>query len=302
MTFAELEYDSKKRRTRREIFLEKMEGLIPWQQLEDRIEPFYAKAGRGRRPYPLGVMLRVHCVQLFYNLSDPGMEDLLYEVESVRRFAGLRLSGPLPDETTILNFRHLLETQGLGMGLFEEINVHLASLGHRLKTGTIVDASIIDAPSSTKNRRGERDPEMHQTKKGNQWYFGMKAHIGVDALDSPGGKAWAPRSGDDRHSPRLGRNPPRGGAQSRRARAQKSVVASSGSGDKRCGISEGRPRTITRASGSLSMLRPRFGISGRHSPLAVSDRRVGPPVGLFARGISSDRSRSIGFRLRSESP
>ena len=102
MTFAELEYDSKKRRTRREIFLEKMEGLIPWQQLEDRIEPFYAKAGRGRRPYPLGVMLRVHCVQLFYNLSDPGMEDLLYEVESVRRFAGLRLSGPLPDETTIL--------------------------------------------------------------------------------------------------------------------------------------------------------------------------------------------------------
>ena len=181
MTFAELEYDSKKRRTRREIFLEKMEGLIPWQQLEDRIEPFYAKAGRGRRPYPLGVMLRVHCVQLFYNLSDPGMEDLLYEVESVRRFAGLRLSGPLPDETTILNFRHLLETQGLGMGLFEEINVHLASLGHRLKTGTIVDASIIDAPSSTKNRRGERDPEMHQTKKGNQWYFGMKAHIGVDA-------------------------------------------------------------------------------------------------------------------------
>ena len=99
---------------------------------------------------------------------------LLYEVESVRRFAGLRLSG-------VLNFRHLLETQGLGMGLFEEINTHLASLGHRLKTGTIVDASIIDAPSSTKNRRGERDPEMHQTKKGNQWYFGMKAHIGVDA-------------------------------------------------------------------------------------------------------------------------
>ena len=166
MTFAELEYDSKKRRTRREIFLEKMEGLIPWQQLEDRIEPFYPKAGRGRRPYPLGVMLRVHCVQLFYNVSDPGMEDLLYEVESVRRFAGLRLSGSLPDETTILNFRHLLETQGLGMGLFEEINTYLASLGHRLKTGTIVDASIIDAPSSTKNRRGERDPEMHQTKKG----------------------------------------------------------------------------------------------------------------------------------------
>ena len=125
-------------------------------------------------------MLRVHCVQLFYNLSDPGMEDLLYEVESVRRFVGLRLSGPLPDETTILNFRHLLE-HSLGEALFEELNSHLASLGHRLKTGTIVDASIITAPSSTKNRTGERDPEMHQTKKGNQWYFGMKAHIGVDA-------------------------------------------------------------------------------------------------------------------------
>ena len=126
--------------------------------------------------YPLGVMLRVHCVQLFYNLSDPGMEDLPYEVESVRRFAGLRLSGALPDETTILNFRHLLEKHGLGEALFEEINAHLASPGHRLKTGTIVDASIITAPSSTKNRTGERDPEMHQTRKGKQWYFRMKAH------------------------------------------------------------------------------------------------------------------------------
>ena len=180
-SFAELEHASKKRRTRREVFLEKMDALIPWGRLAARIEPFYPKAGRGRRPYPLAVMLRVHCVQLFYNLSDPGMEDLLYEVESVRRFVGLRLSGALPDETTILNFRHLLEKHGLGEALFEEINAHLASLGHRLKTGTIVDASIITAPSSTKNRTGERDPEMRQTKKGKQWYFGMKAHIGVDA-------------------------------------------------------------------------------------------------------------------------
>ncbi len=109
------------------------------------------------------------------------MEDLLYEVKSVRRFVGLRLSGALPDETTILHFRHLLETHGLGETLFEEINAHLASLGHRLSKGTIVDASLIAAPSSTKNRKGERDPEMHQTKKGNQWHFGMKAHIGVDA-------------------------------------------------------------------------------------------------------------------------
>ena len=180
-SFAELEHDLKKRRTRRELFLEKMDKLVPWERLERRIEPFYAKAGRGRRPYPLSVMLRVHCVQLFYNLSDPGMEDLLYEVESVRRFVGLRLTEALPDETTILNFRHLLEKHGLGEGLFEEINAHLASRGHRLRTGTIVDASIIDAPSSTKNRRRARDPEMHQTKKGKQWYFGMKAHIGVDA-------------------------------------------------------------------------------------------------------------------------
>ncbi|MDE0044747.1 MAG: IS5 family transposase, partial [bacterium] len=164
-TFSELEHDMKKRRTRRELFLRKMDGLIPWSALESRIEPFYPKAGRGRRPYPLGVMLRVHCVQLFYNLSDPGTEDLLYEVESVRRFAGLRLTGPLPDETTILHFRHLLERHSLGSALFEEINAHLASLGHRLKTGTIVDASIIDAPSSTKNAKRERDPEMHQTKK-----------------------------------------------------------------------------------------------------------------------------------------
>lgn len=181
LTFAELEHASKKRRTRRELFLSKMDGLIPWERLESRIAPFYPKAGRGRRPYPLGAMLRVHCVQLFYNLSDPGMEDLLYEVESVRRFVGLRLSGPLPDETTILHFRHLLEKHGLGAVLFEEINAHLASLGHRLKTGTIVDASIIAAPSPTKTRRGARDPEMRQTKKGNQWYFGMKAHVGVDA-------------------------------------------------------------------------------------------------------------------------
>ena len=180
-TFADLEYEGKKRKTRREKFLERMEGLIPWQELEERIRPYYPKAGRGRRPYELSAMLRVHCVQLFYNLSDPGMEDMLYEVESVRRFAGLRLSGPLPDETTILNFRQLLEKHSLGAGLFQEINDHLESQGLRLQSGTIVDASIIEAPSSRKNRTGERDPEMHQTKKGNEWYFGMKVHIGVDS-------------------------------------------------------------------------------------------------------------------------
>ncbi len=180
-TFADLEYQGKRRKTRRELFLERMDGLIPWQSLENRIRPFYPKAGRGRHPYPLSAMLRVHCVQLFYNLSDPGMEDLLYESDPVRRFVGLKLSGPLPDETTILNFRHLLEQHSLGQGLLEEINAHLEFQGLKLREGTIVDATIIEAPSSTKNRTGERDPEMHQTKKGNQWHFGMKAHIGVDS-------------------------------------------------------------------------------------------------------------------------
>ena len=129
----------------------------------------------------MSVMLRTHCVQLFYNLSDPGMEDLLYESDPVRRFVGLKLSGPLPDETSILHFRHLLEKHKLGQGLLAEINAHLESQGLKLREGTIVDATIIEAPSSTKNRAGERDPEMHQTKKGRQWHFGMKAHIGVDS-------------------------------------------------------------------------------------------------------------------------
>ena len=180
-SFADLEYQGKRRKTRREVFLERMDGLIPCKLLEDRIRPFYPKAGRGRHPYPLSTMLRTHCVQLFYNLSDPGMEDLLYESEPVRRFVGLRLSGPLPDETTILNFRHLLEKSSLGQDLLEEINAHLESQGLKLREGTILDATIIEAPSSTKNRAGERDPEMHPTKKGNQWHFGMKAHIGVDS-------------------------------------------------------------------------------------------------------------------------
>ena len=153
-TFADLEYAHKKRKTRREKFLERMDALLPWAEMEARIAPYYPKAGRGRRPYPLSVMLRVHCVQLFYNLSDPGMEDMLYEVEPVRRFVGLRLSEALPDETTILHFRHLLEKHRLGEGLLAEINAHLAGRGLRLRAGTVVDATIIAAPTSTKNREG----------------------------------------------------------------------------------------------------------------------------------------------------
>ena len=181
-TFADLEYQGKKRQTRRELFLERMDSLIPWRRLEERIRPVYPKPGKGRRPYPLAVMLRVHCVQLFYNLSDPGMEDLLYEAESVRRFVGLSLSEALPDETTILNFRHLLERHELGKGLvLMKSTPTWSRRGCVCGGGSIVDASIIEAPSSTKNRTRERDPEMHQTKKGNQWHFGMKAHIGVDS-------------------------------------------------------------------------------------------------------------------------
>ena len=179
-SFSDLEYDNKKRKTRRERFLERMDALIPWKRLEKRIRRHYPKAGKGRHPYPLPVMLRIHCVQLFYNLSDPAMEDMLYEIESVRRFVGVKLSGPIPDETTILNFRHLFEKHSLGKKIFDEINEHLNSQGLILKEGTIIDASIIAAPTSTKNKDGARDPEMHQVKKGNEWHFGMKMHIGVD--------------------------------------------------------------------------------------------------------------------------
>ena len=227
-TFADLEYRGKKRKTRRELFLERMDALIPWQLLEDRIRPFYPKAGRGRHPYPLSVMLRVHCVQLFYNLSDPGMEDLLYESDPVRRFVGLKLSGPLPDETTILNFRHLLERNQLGQGLLAEINAHLESRGLRLREGAIVDATIIEAPSSTKNRTGERDPEMHQTKKGNQWYFGMKAHILRQAQD--GGLRYGHSAQHDGH----------GGQHSRRYRGPQSVARRRGGGVGRRRVSGAR--------------------------------------------------------------
>lgn len=181
VSFAEAEYANKRRKTRRELFLEEIDKLIPWRRLESRIKRHYFKNKTGRPPYPLHVMLRVHCLQVIYNYSDPAMEDALYEIESLRRFSGLRLSERIPDETTILNFRHLLEAHGLGQTLFDEINTHLSEKGYLLRQGTIVDATLIEAPTSTKNKEKQRDPEMQQTKKGNQWYFGMKLHIGVDA-------------------------------------------------------------------------------------------------------------------------
>ena len=180
-SFADVEYDGQKRQTRRAQLLRRMDGLIPWHRLEARLGPIYPAGERGRPPYPLAMLLRIHCVQLFYNLSDPAMEDALYDSVAVQRFVGLAARDPRPDETTILNFRHLLEQHDLGAALLAEVTQHLAARGVRLREGTIVDATIIDAPASTQNRTQQRDPEMHQVKKGNQWYFGMKAHIGVDA-------------------------------------------------------------------------------------------------------------------------
>ena len=180
-SFADVEYDGQKRQTRRAQFLRRMDGLIPWHRLEARLGPIYPAGERGRPPYPLAMMLRIHCVQLFYNLSDPAMEDALYDSVAVQRFVGLAARDPRPDETTILNFRHLLEQHDLGAALLAEVTQHLAARGVRLREGTIVDATIIDAPASTQNRTQQRDPEMHQVKQGNQWYFGMKTHIGVDA-------------------------------------------------------------------------------------------------------------------------
>lgn len=182
LSFSDAEHHTKRKRTRREIFLDEMDRAVPWAQLESVIQPFYPKAGNGRRPYPLSTILRIHFMQQWYCLSDPAMEEALYEIASMRLFAGLSLScGRLPDETTILNFRHLLERHDLARQILELVTAFLQEKGLMLRQGSIVDATIIAAPSSTKNKEGKRDPEMHQTKKGNEWFFGMKAHIGVDA-------------------------------------------------------------------------------------------------------------------------
>jgi IS5 family transposase len=173
----------KKKVTRREQFLSEMDRVVPWGRLLALIAPHYPKTGPkgGRPPMPLETMLRVYFLQNWYALSDPMAEESLYDSEAMRRFAGIELGDDrIPDETTILNFRHLLERHGLTEAIFAEVNAHLAAKGITLRSGTLVDATIIDAPSSTKNKAGARDPEMSSTKKGNDWYFGMTAHIGVD--------------------------------------------------------------------------------------------------------------------------
>jgi len=172
------------KKTRREQFLEEMDAVMPWPELLGLIEPHYPKGAMGRKPVGLDIMLRVYLLQQWFALSDPGVEDALYESPVLRRFARIDLGrAPVPDETTILNFRHLLEAHELCGQMLDVVNSYLESKGIRIATGTIVDATIIHAPSSTRNQGRQRDPEMHQTRKGNQWYFGMKAHIGVDSKE-----------------------------------------------------------------------------------------------------------------------
>ena len=180
-SFSQAEYAGKKKQTRRDKFLAEMEQVVPWARLVERLRPFYPKGERGRPPIGLERMLRIHFLQQWYGLADGAMEDALYDSQALRGFAGIDLTvAAVPEETTILNFRHWLEQHELSQALFAEVSAMLEERGLLMRQGTIVDATIIAAPSSTKNKQKSRDPEMHQTKKGNQWHFGMKAHIGVD--------------------------------------------------------------------------------------------------------------------------
>jgi IS5 family transposase len=180
-SFSQAEFATKKKTTRREKFLTRMEALIPWTKLLAVIEPFYPKGERGRPPVGLERMLRIYFLQQWYGLADEALEDALYDSQALQGFARIDLCAEgVPDATTLLKFRRLLETHDLCQGLFSAINADLAARGLLLREGTLVDATLIAAPPSTKNRAKQRDPEMHQTRKGNQWYFGMKAHIGAD--------------------------------------------------------------------------------------------------------------------------
>src|SRR3989442_14698688 len=182
MSFAQSEYAGKKKVTRRERFLGEMEKVVPGARLCGVMEPHYPRGERGRPPIGIERMLRLYFLQQWYALADEALEDALYDSQALRTFAGIELSvEAVPDATTLLKFRHLLEAHDLTRQIFGEVSALLSERKLLMREGTIVDATIIAAPSSTKNARKERDPQMHQTKKGNQWYFGMKAHIGVDA-------------------------------------------------------------------------------------------------------------------------
>jgi IS5 family transposase len=184
-SFAQAEFAGKKKVTRRERFLGEMEQIVPWAALIAALKPYYfphAGTGRGRRPIGLERMLRMYCLQQWYSLADEALEDAIYDSQALRNFVGIDLGKEsVPDATTLLGFRHLLEKHDLTKTIFETVNRHLRARGLLLNKGTLTDATILAAPSSTKNKEKARDPQMHQTRKGKQWYFGMKAHIGADA-------------------------------------------------------------------------------------------------------------------------
>src|SRR5207253_989034 len=209
------------RKTRRAIFLEEMEQVVPWGELCALVAPHYPQPGKGRRPVGVERMLRIYFLQQWFNLSDPAVEEALYDSGGMRQFVGIDLGcEPVPDETTVCKFRHLLEEHQLGEQILGQVNLHLQAQGVRITTGTIVDATILHAPTSTKNREQQRDPEMHQTKKGKQWYFGMKAHVGVDSQDED-----HPHGGGD------------GGQRSRFGGAARSIARRGNAGVGRSGLS-----------------------------------------------------------------
>ena len=182
LSFTDIEYAGRKRTTKREEFLKKMDEIIPWEKWVELIQPHYPTGQRGRPVRGIETMLRMYLMQIWFNLSDERIEDAIYDSYAMRSFLGINfMNEQVPDATTLLKFRHLLEENKIGEAIFNDIKDRLEKAGLIMHGGTIVDATIISAPSSTKNRTGERDPEMHQTKKGNQWYFGMKVHAGVDA-------------------------------------------------------------------------------------------------------------------------
>ena len=181
-TFSDIEYANRRRTTKREAFLDSMESIIPWKEWVELIRPFYPQGKRGRRPIEIETMLRMYLMQNWFNLSDVGIEDAIYDSYAMRKFMRLDfLNQQVPDATTLLHFRHLMERHLIGSKIFNDVTQRLDAAGLMMHGGTIVDATIISAPSSTKNQEGKRDPEMHSAKKGNQWYFGMKIHAGVDA-------------------------------------------------------------------------------------------------------------------------
>lgn len=182
LTFSDVKYSNRRKKTKREEFLDAMEEIIPWSYWVEIIRPFYFNNKRGRKAIGIETMLRMYLMQIWFNLSDEGIEDSIYDSYAMRSFMHIDFNEQqVPDATTLLKFRHMLEANKLGEKIFADANRRLDKAGLMMHGGTIVDASLIAAPKSTKNQDGKRDPEMHQTKKGNEWYFGMKVHAGVDA-------------------------------------------------------------------------------------------------------------------------